>query len=367
MGVFKKQGAYWIDYYVNSHRKRERIGPDKRLAETVLRKRKVEIAEGKYLDRQRPITTTFDELAEAYFAYAVHQQRKRSWPRDRTSIRALSPYFGGKRLTEITPALVEKYRAWRRETISRRGQPLTPASVNRELACLKRMFNVARKRIIVLKGGVPRENPVTSVSLERENNTRDRVLSREEFDHFMAAAPRHLRPILLTAYYTGMRKSEILKLTWDRVDLRAGVIRLRPEDTKTKEGRIIPLTKELSETLKNATIYLDQAEGRVPYVFTYAGKGIGSVRRAFDTTCRAAGITDTVFHDLRHTFVTNMRRAGVDYFRIMAITGHKTMLAFKRYHTIDHQDLHQAIDQLDTYIDTSSVSQMALPPKPLNS
>jgi integrase len=191
------------------------------------------------------------------------------------------------------------------------------------------------------------------------------VLSRDEFDRLMAVAPTHLRPILLTAYHTGMRKSEILKLTWDRVDLNAGVIRLRPEDTKTEEGRIIPLTKELSEMLKNATIYLDAARHRVPYVFTYAGKRIGSVRRAFETACRQAGITDVVFHDLRHTFVTNMRRASVDYFRIMAITGHKTMTAFKRYHTIDHRDLHQAIGQLDTYTDTGVDASETTPPKPL--
>jgi hypothetical protein len=64
MGVFKKQGVYWIDYYMQGQRKRERIGPDKRLAETVLRKRKVELVEGKPLDRQRPITTTFEERAD---------------------------------------------------------------------------------------------------------------------------------------------------------------------------------------------------------------------------------------------------------------------------------------------------------------
>jgi hypothetical protein len=66
MAVFKKQGVFWIDYYVNGRRKQERIGPDKHLAEVVLKKRKVEIAEGKFLERQRPITTTFDELADAY-------------------------------------------------------------------------------------------------------------------------------------------------------------------------------------------------------------------------------------------------------------------------------------------------------------
>jgi hypothetical protein len=70
MAVFKKQGVYWIDYYVNGRRKRERIGPDKRLAEAVRRKRKVEIAEGKFLEKKRPVTTTFDELADAYLTYS---------------------------------------------------------------------------------------------------------------------------------------------------------------------------------------------------------------------------------------------------------------------------------------------------------
>jgi integrase len=358
MGVFRKQGVYWIDYYLNGHRKRERIGPDKRLAETVLKKRKVEIAEGKFLDRQRPVTTTFDELADAYFTYVVYQQRKRSWPRDRASIRALTTYFGGKRLAEITPALIEQYRAWRREGISRRGRPLTPASVNREMACLKRMFTVAIKGLLVLEGGVSRENPAAPVSLEREHNERDRVLSDAEFQALMNAAPSHLKPILLTAYHTGMRKSEILNLIWDRIDLKAGIVRLRPEDTKTREGRTIPLTKELSEMLRNATIYLDESGQRVPWVFTYAGKRILSVRRAFETACREAGLNDVVFHDLRHTFVTNMRRAGVDYFRIMAVTGHKTMTVFKRYNTIDEADLKQAMIQMDTHMDTSRVERV---------
>jgi integrase len=153
-----------------------------------------------------------------------------------------------------------------------------------------------------------------------------------------------------------MRKGEILNLTWDRVDLKAGLLRLRPEDTKTREGRTIPLTKELSEMLRNATIYLDLSGQRVPWVFTYAGKRILSVRRAFEVSCRKAGIDDVVFHDLRHTFVTNMRRAGVDYFRIMAVTGHKTMTVFKRYNTIDEADLRQAKSQMDTDMVTNALN-----------
>jgi integrase len=362
MGVFRKQGVWWIDYYMDGHRKRERIGVDKRLAETVLRKRKVEIAEGKYLDRQRPVTTTFEDLAEAYLSYARDQQQKRSWARDRTSIRALTGYFGGKRLTELTPASIEQYRAWRRATISRRGRAVMPATINRELACLKRMFNVARKGLMVLKGGVPLVNPMAMVSLDRERNERDRVLSGEEFRCLYYAAAPWLQPLLLVAYHTGMRAGEIRSLRWDQVDLKAGTIRLKSTDTKTDEGRVIPLNQALTSTLKTATRYV-----RCPWVFVNPSLvdawqatpehvdpryQVTSITHAFERACRKAGVTHATFHDLRHTFVTNARRAGIDYFRIMAITGHKTMTVFKRYNTIDRDDLQQAMRQLDTYMDT---------------
>lgn len=103
MGVFKKEGVFWIDYYVSGYRKRERIGLDKRRADTVLRKRKVEIAEGKFL----------------------------------------RPYFSGKRLIDITPAMVSQDQAHRRASLSHFGHPLKPSTVNRELAILRAMFNVA--------------------------------------------------------------------------------------------------------------------------------------------------------------------------------------------------------------------------------
>jgi hypothetical protein len=96
----------------------------------VLKKRKVETAEGKFLDRQRPITTTFDELANAYLKWispndeAGIPARKRSWrSHDLYAIGQLRSYFGGKRLTAITPALVGQYRDWRRSTISRTSGP----------------------------------------------------------------------------------------------------------------------------------------------------------------------------------------------------------------------------------------------------
>jgi integrase len=371
MAVFKKQGVYWIDYYVSGHRKRERIGPDKKLAETVLKKRKVEIAEGKFLEKRRPITTTFDELADTYLKWIMPNDeagipaRKRSWrTHDLYAIGQLRAYFGGKRLTAITPALVGQYRDWRRSTISRRNRPVSVATVNRELACLKRMFNVAHKGLIVLKGGIPKDKPLEVVSLERERNERDRVLSTEEFARLCEAAEDWLKPMLVVAYHTGMRKEEIRSLRWDQVDLKMGTIRLKSSDTKTDEGRVIPMSQTLTGTLKTATRYV-----HCPWVFVNPARMDAwqegpdmvepryhktSITHAFERACQKAGVRNATFHDLRHTFVTNARRAGIDYFRIMAITGHKTMAVFKRYNMVDEVDLRQAISQIDTYMDASS-------------
>jgi len=82
-------------------------------------------------------------------------------------------------------------------------------------------------------------------------------------------------------------------------------------------------------------------------VFTYKGKPVKSIRNSFKRACKKAGIEDFKFHDLRHTFNTNMRKAGVERSVIMKITGHKTMSMFERYNTVDRDDAHEAIKRLD--------------------
>jgi integrase len=362
MGVFKKQGAYWIDYYINGRRKRERIGPDKRLAETVLRKRKVEIAEGKYLDKQRPITTTFDELADAYLQWIMPDMargipaRKKSWrSHDLYALGHLRPYFGGHRLTAITPMMVAQYQANRRAQRSRFGRPVRPATINRELAILRTMFNIAKRGMLGLKGGVPPENPVASrLSFAKEHNERDRVVSAEELDCLLEASPSWLQPIILMAHDTGMRRSEIARLRWSQVDLRARVIRLTSADTKTDEGRAIPLTERVIRLFnslpRHVSGYMFVTKRGTPYHPNMISAG-------FQQACCRARVTNAVFHDLRHTFVTNMRRARVDTITAMAISGHRSLAVFRRYNTISGHDLQAAIRQLDTYMDTSTLDE----------
>jgi hypothetical protein len=125
-GIYVDRGVYCLLYYVNGVRHRERIGTNLRLAEQVLSMRRIAIAEGRFLDKKRPVTTTFDELANEYMRWLSPDEskgipaRKRSWKTlDVYAVKQLIRYFGDKRLVDITPALVSQYRDNRRSTISR--------------------------------------------------------------------------------------------------------------------------------------------------------------------------------------------------------------------------------------------------------
>jgi integrase len=224
------------------------------------------------------------------------------------------------------------------------------------------MFNVARKGLLHLPGGLPHDNPVGRVRFFDEHNIRDRILTAEEFHRMLNASPDYRRPILQCAYYTGMRRGEILGLTWDRVDLKAGFIRLKDTDPKTDDARNIPIGRELRDMLGPLPVALDTQGKRLPYVFTHKGRPVKSIKWVFARVRQQTGITNTVFHDYGHTATTNLRRAGVDALMAMKITGHKTMAVFKRYNTIDEQDLKLAQRRMDTYMDTM---ETMIPPQHL--
>jgi integrase len=119
------------------------------------------------------------------------------------------------------------------------------------------MFNIARKGLVHPPGGVPNENPVSRIRFLEEHNIRGRVLTAEEFQRIVGASLDCLKPILHCTYHTGMWRGEILELTWDRVDLKAGFIRLKDTNTKTDAARSLPIGRELAEVLRQLPIALD--------------------------------------------------------------------------------------------------------------
>ncbi len=267
---------------------------------------------------------------------------KRSYSRDVLSIEKLRISFHDKLVRDITINSVEAYRQRRLNENSYRKQKTRPATVNREIACLRHMLNLAERE------GKIEAIPFKGLKALKENNVRNRVLSHDEYMRILANCPPHTAQVVKMAYYTAMRQREILDLTWDRVDLKNGFVRLKPEDTKTNEGRNIPLHPEVSEMLRSMPRTIHHR------VFTRDGRPLTEVKRSFRTACNRAEIEDATFHDLRHTCINNWRLEGHDFFRIMAASGHKTMEVFKRYNTVTEEELKALVPGImDTYMDTN--------------
>jgi len=184
---------------------------------------------------------------------------------------------------------------------------------------------------------------VRKVKLLPKNNRRLRYLSKEECQKLIDACDPHLRPIVITALNTGMRKAEILNLRCDQVDLKHGFILL--EITKNGERREIPINHTLRKTLMALPRCLD-----TPYVFfdLRTGKPYKNIKRSFASTCKRAGIKDFRFHNLRHTFASHLVMAGVDLTTVKELLGHKTLTMTLRYAHLAPSHKIKAVNVLDS-------------------
>ncbi len=283
---------------------------------------------------------TFGELVDWYLEL-VSTQSLRSYTKIRQHGRTLKAHFGNILAKDIKPYMVENYQQERRSKKSIRGTRYRPASINREYEVLKRIFNMAIREEFLDK------NPCFKVPRLSEENARNRVLSSSELEKLIGELPTHAADIVRMGYFTGMRFGEIVGLTWDRVDLASGTITLNPEDTKTGKARVVALVSEAVEILRNSWRVRSLA---CPYVFSYKGQAIKSIKTALWRAMEKAGIEDFRFHDLRHTFNTNMRRAGVEEVVTMKLTGHRTMSMYSRYSTVDLEDAKEAMAKFETYL-----------------
>jgi integrase len=177
-----------------------------------------------------------------------------------------------------------------------------------------------------------------------------RVLSEGEFKLLYGAATRHLKPILLIAFCTGMRKGEILNLKWKDINLEDDYILVR--HSKNNESRIIPISENLKSVLQKHKTDDKQDD----YLFCYHDKKpMESIYKSFGTALKKSGIKKCTIHSLRHTFATRAIMAGVDIVTVQELLGHKTIAMTKRYAhpTPEHKRRAVNLVSIDTYTDTS--------------
>jgi integrase len=321
--------------------KTEVVGKSARVARKVLARKEAEWEKKKYSEEigLEPVRTqyTFAELVAWYRELPI-AKKKRAYDRDVERSKVLLNYFGDLQADKIKPSMVESFQHKMLETKSQKGTNYQPATVNRMVALMKRIFNLAIREDMAIK------NPCWKVAMLKEDNRRDRILTTEEFKRLVEELPEHILPIAYVGYYTGMRRGEVLQLTWKKVNMQGGFIDLEAKDTKTSEPRRVYFNDILRNVFEKAQRVRNI---RTDFVFTHRGRPIKSFRKGFENALDRAKIKDFWFHDLRHTFNTNMRKAGVDHTVIMKLTGHKTLAMFNRYNTVDQDDAIQAMQKLN--------------------
>ena len=325
MTVYRRGGLTW--WYVFWYRgKRYRGSTRSTNRETAinvaskLRTRLVEEDAG----LKHPSDTTFEDLIKLMEDDLKANKRKSAKDLD-SRVKHLRTSFGGKKLArKITPSEIKRHVA------SRLAARAANATVNRELAALKRAFRLGMEAELV--DSMPR------ITLLREAKPRKGFFDQDRFAAVLAGLPEHLKPVAEFSYYTGWRRSEVTGLRWDHVDLRERGIRLWPGETKNEEGRFLPLDGETWRIVREQRKVVGS-----PYVFNRRGGKIKTFYKSWRKACNLAGCPGMLFHDFRRTAARNLKRKGLSESDAMAITGHKTASVFKRYAITTENDLRKAV------------------------
>jgi integrase len=352
-----KKVRYWIAYRLpNGKQRREPVSNSIEKARDADGKRRGQKRENRIFDILPDSDKTFNQLAEWY----LDLEKVKALAYYKTLCNDLSRFneiFGDTIANELRAADLESYQ------VRRQKKKYAKKSIDDHISAARNMVTKSLDNDFI--GGADLLKPFrkTKKLLRKGDNRRQRYLEYHEYQKIYDGLPKHSKPIFAMGFWTGMRAGEILKLRWDKTDLRNRMIYLSPEDTKERRAKKIPISKTLRTVLM-------QIPGRQNYdlVFTYAGKPIKDIRDGLKRACKTADIvygrfeeSGFIFHDLRRTFITNARKAGVSRNVVMSITGHSNARDMNiRYDQIDDSDLLNAIDQLEVFFQNvdHSVDQM---------
>jgi len=337
-------GRSWgFDFERKGRRYRRRGFVTRQQAEAALvRMKTLKMDEELGLARPEADDVAFDKFGgEVIRLYC--RPNKRSWSRDELSLKALNRFFKGKALADIGPADVEGFKAKRRTEVS-------DSTTNRELAFLKTIFNLA------VSWGKLESSPGARVRKLKEPPSRERVATADEIGRLLEAAGADVRPVIITALGTGMRRGEILALKWTDLDFVRGVITVRT--SKSGKPRRVPMSG-------NVAAALGAVPRRGEFVFQNpeTSRPIRDVKTGFLAACRRAkkdpgdekdpGIVGLRFHDLRHTFASRALELGADLVSVSKILGHSSIVMTAKYLHASGESQRLAVEKVAGILDPS--------------
>lgn len=356
-----KRVKYWIQYRVQGRQRLEQVGYSIEDARDAEGKRRGQKRDGKFFEMMPESKITFTELTEWFLPveenkFISGQITETYYKGQMTRTKNFNAVFGDFIVKEITPTDLEVYK------VKRKKAGKADSYIDQELGTVASMIKTAFENEKVSGRTYKIFNNRKRLLKNKNANARDTVISYDQYLTLMDKLPKHARPVVTTAFWTGMRFGEIKQLTWDMVDLKNRLIRLPGQMVKERKPKVIPISKTLQTVLAELPNRI-RATGKSDHVFLYGGEPIQSIRDGLSRACKDAGILygrlvkgGFTLHDLRHTFATNARRAGVPRNVIKVIMGHSDGNDMNlRYDRVDHSDLIEAIDRLENYLNPAEV------------
>lgn len=352
MTVHKRGDVYWFTIYWNGQRIRKSTKTsNKRAAESIESAYRVKLAQGEVgIFEKKPVPTLTVAMKE-FLAWSKqqHSAHPNTHKRYTTSSKPLLRFFADNKLDAITPEMIEKYKTMRLQTkrtptkkqlksVST-GQQLKPATINRELACLKIVFNHFIKQDVINK------NPVSRIKFLVENNEHMRVLSVEEEQLYLSVASQPLYDVAVLMLQTGCRPEEIYRLQVENVNFEHGYLQISFGKTKAAK-RKIPLSKVAFDVLKHRVA---NAKGKCLFPHQHdINKPLLKVNNAHFGALKRSKLKFRLY-DLRHTFATRAAMSGVDLVTLAALLGHSRVQMVMRYaHPVEEHKVN-AIKRLEAF------------------
>lgn len=365
MSIFKRGTIYWFHFvFSGQHVQQSTKQGNPRVARQIEAAYRTALAKGEVGITERKKIPGFKLAMSEFLAWAKqeHQMAASSAERYRFSSLPLLIFFGDKPLDKITPETVERYKTARGSsyrTVRSKGKKrvdtavrVRPATVNRELACLRAVFNHA------IKSGAPLANPISKTAAKalREDNEQTRVLTYEEQSRYLAKASKTLLDVATLMLETGMRPEEVYRIQPGNVYLAEGYL-FNPFGKTKAAKRRIKLTSAAKSILAERVEAAAKREEKVgscgAFLFpceTDNGRPLPGIQSAHARALRESKVSQFRPYDCRHTWATRAVEAGVDLVTLAAMLGHSKINMVLRYAhpTQEHQT--RAMDKMESYV-----------------
>lgn len=347
MAVYKRGNVWWYEFTFCGERIRESTKQgNRRVAEQMEAARRTALAKGEVGIADRRKFPTLRQFAPRFEKHieATCGEKPRTVDFYKSKLRFLLAHepLAGLRLDRIDEAAIEEYVQSRLGAKSRRKRQLSPATINRELATLRRLLRLAQEWREIQR--VPR------IRLLRGERNREFILSHDLELAYLRILPPVLADVATVLLDTGLRLGELLSLEWPQVHLepangaKFGYLTVVSGKSKSRRSRNVPLTERVVAVLRRwgpreSGLVFHRGDGK-PLSSTLLDQQHARAREALKLP------KDFVLHSLRHTYGTRLGETGADAFTIMKLMGHSTVTVSQRYVHPTPETLEAAVERL---------------------